>query len=112
MIQDIAKHFGGLKIIDFPVYVQGLELKQDSAPNRSTSQHNFSANHESNIRKFFIKKDLKNKTVWFLIIISKLGNVSFDGLNTGVQQDYVRQAANYADNVHYIRVNGADVQVN
>lgn len=27
---DIAKHFGGLQITDFPLYVQGLEFKQSS----------------------------------------------------------------------------------
>jgi hypothetical protein len=28
---EVAKHFGGLSVTDFPVYVQGLELRQSSA---------------------------------------------------------------------------------
>ena len=31
---DISKHFGGLQVTDFPLYVQGLEFKQHSSNNK------------------------------------------------------------------------------
>lgn len=27
-LEEVSKHFGGLKVTDFPMYVQGLEFKK------------------------------------------------------------------------------------
>jgi hypothetical protein len=35
---EVSKHFGGLRVIDFPVYVQGLELKEASGSEKSSHQ--------------------------------------------------------------------------
>lgn len=36
-LEDISKHFGGLQVTDFPLYVQGLEFKQNPNPKSSQS---------------------------------------------------------------------------
>ncbi|CAF0784851.1 unnamed protein product [Brachionus calyciflorus] len=37
-LEEVSKHFGGLKVTDFPLYVQGLEIKQSKSSSKNGLQ--------------------------------------------------------------------------
>lgn len=74
-IEDISKHFGGLQVTDFPLYVQGLEFKQHSSNNKVSQS----------------------------VVLTKPVRQPTEGIQAS--ETISRQIVNNINNVQYVRIN-------
>ena len=89
---DVSKHFNGLQITDFPLYVQGLEFKQSDIGDDKMPQTYIKTNKDPNQQQAHTATENNGGGINLL-----------EPTNL-----YTKQVANNSGNIQYVRVKSSN----